>query len=114
MQAFFTQESYDCIDDEGKLKLPLEDSVVQALFGWLQLNTDLPKSNFNRITYGGAEEEKVEEGVEIEEQIDPRGSGEGTQAAPISFFDNSDEMVTISYSCMQGYKSALVYFYSGG
>jgi len=77
------------IDEEngGQMILPLDSDIVEQIFGWLSTNTDLPK-RARRI---------VEEDDDDDDQN-------------VDIFANNK--ITISVSCMQSYKSALLWWYT--
>ncbi len=72
--------------------------IIQELFGWLSKNTNLPASN-RRIQRNAPAEE-------CEDEVD---NNNDTEANDDMFADNRQ---TISSSCMQGYKSALLWWYA--
>ena len=73
-----------------EIRLPLPDDVIMDFFAWLSINTDLPKKR-RRVTHNDND-------IEVDD-------------------DDEDEDIlasnkqTISLSCMQGYKSALIWYY---
>jgi hypothetical protein len=84
-----------CLDENGDIKVPLPNEVIQKLFGWLSTNTDLPKKSYKH-------KRKIEEENESDDEDD--------NSDIVDIF--AERMVTISESCMQGYKSALLWLYA--
>ena len=82
------------INSTSEIKLPLNLEILKVLFGWLSTNTDLPKKK----------KKKSEE-----DSDDDSDSESDNDDGETCFADNE---ITISHSCMQGYKSALVWYYS--
>ena len=81
------------LEGNNDIIVPLAHEVVKSLFGWLSKNTDLPKKKRN-------EEEHDDEENDDTDAVDDAGED--------AFANNR---ATISHSCMQGYKSALVWYY---
>ena len=85
------------VNNENNLIVPLPNAVIVKIFGWLSTNTDLPKKK-GRIAVVPDDDGSDADEAEGED---------GNQ--PIDVF--AQKKVTISHSCMQGYKSALSWFY---
>ena len=81
------------LDGNNDIITPMVDEVVKSLFGWLSKNTDLPRKKRS-----DEDQDEDEDGVHA---ID------GEEAD--TFAKNR---ATISHSCMQGYKSAIVWYYA--
>ena len=81
-------------NERNDLICPLPADVVKALFGWLSTNTDLPKKKGGIRRNNQSEDDEEEEDDEDSDVDD-------------TAFGRND--VTISFSCMQGYKSALLW-----
>ena len=73
-------------DTEENLIQPLSTNALESLFGWLSTNTALPKGVPSNI----------DEAAVIDDEIEAE------------FAENS---ITVSVSCMQGYQSALKWYY---
>lgn len=91
-----SQEEYSVHLDGDKIVVPLPEAVVRNLFGWLSVNTDLPKK---RKKKGASAEESDSDS---EDDAEP----------PTQDDIFADKKATISASCMQGYKSALSWLYA--
>jgi hypothetical protein len=87
--------SNELVDDE--ISVPLTDDAVKSLFGWLSVNTDLPRKRKRNEAIGDDDEEEDDSTVDNPEE----------QGASIFAYDK----ITISESCMGGYKSALLWYY---
>ena len=84
------------IQEDGTILVPLSSECVKDLFGWLSINTDLPKKNRrSQLTEAGDESDSANE-EDVGEDVDV-------------FAVNK---VTMSHACMQGYKSALGWYYA--
>ena len=97
---------------------------IKQLFGWLSVNTDLPKKRHRRrrqeVEEDGDDDndgdDNDDDGGGDDDDDDGDDDGEhGTRL--INRRNNSDNVfamnsITISHSCMQGYKSALVWWYT--
>ena len=85
------------VNANNELVIPLPDAVIKKIFGWLSTNTDLPKKRGALVVRDDnvIADDNGNDGVEINEAVDV-------------FARNK---VTISPSCMQGYKSALQWYY---
>lgn len=85
------------VDAQNNLIVPLPDAVIVKIFGWLSTNTDLPKKKGRVVVIqdGNAFDADEGEGAEDNE--------------PLDVF--AQKKVTISHLCMQGYKSALSWYY---
>ena len=129
----------------NEIRIPLSDAVIKQLFGYLSINTDLPKKK-RGVRRRLREDEHVEQNVQVEQdgqvnvQVEQDGQVEhdeedeeeeednddidestnhDTTSSSISLVNNSVEEgtvfatneITISHSCMQGYKSALGWYY---
>ena len=79
------------VDENNEICLPLENEVIQELFGWLSRNTDIPTRKRQNVDEDGVEEEDE---AEEDEDIFARRA------------------ITISPSTMQGYKSTLKWYYA--
>jgi hypothetical protein len=90
----------DLIDSNNNIIIPLSSEVVKSLFGWLSKNTDLPKKWKRRGQARNDNNGIDNDDVSDEEDVD--------QAVGDAFAINR---ASISYSCMQGYKSALAWYY---
>lgn len=92
-----SQPGYSVHVHGDKILVPLPEEVVRNLFGWLSVNTDLPKKK------------KKKNGAHVEES-DSDSDDEPDPPAQDDIF--ADKKATISASCMQGYKSALSWLYA--
>ena len=102
------------LDSDGNIIPPLPAEVIKDLFGWLSINTNLPykqkgktkssKSNEDVSEIESEDDEEKEAEEEVEEQDEEKRKEKQTIFA--------ENKVTISHSCMQGYKSALVWYYA--
>lgn len=125
----------DCIGHDGKIVLPLSLPVVVAIFGWLSINTDLPRAKkgekqLRKQVTGGrqlmpdTEDESDEDDDEDEDMTNVEGvigilrHARGSDStAPVAaeegmnMFEFADDQRTISASCMGGYKSAIKWYY---
>jgi len=70
--------------------------VVRELFGWLSLNTDIPKKRGSFVECWSDDEEGSE-------------NNEDGDVESIDIFAKNQK--TVSHSTMQGYKSALIWLY---
>ena len=123
----------------NEIRIPLSDAIIKQLFGYLSMNTDLPKKKrgIRRLREDEHVEQNVQVNVQVEqdEQIEhddddddeeeednndiDESANHDTTSSSISFVNNSVEEgtvfatneITISHSCMQGYKSALGWYY---
>ena len=95
-----TKEEYRLhLTEDEDFNLPLPEDGVKEFFGWLSTNSELPKRKLGSST--------TTEVITIPEE----SSATDIAAEPVedTFAENE---VTISHSCMAGYKSALVWLYS--
>jgi hypothetical protein len=83
------------VEDNG-IVVPLSSDCVKDLFGWLSTNTDLPKKN------------KRSQSIEEDNESD-HGNDEAIDEHGDVFAVNK---ITMSHACMQGYKSALGWYYA--
>jgi hypothetical protein len=83
----------DLLEGNNDIVVPLAHEVVKSLFGWLSKNTDLPKKKRNEEEHDGEENDDAD----------------ADDVAGEDAFANN--RATISHSCMQGYKSALAWYY---
>lgn len=81
------------VDANNQLVVPLPSTVIKKIFGWLSTNTDLPKKR----------------GAYIRQEVDDLDDIDANEDVNVDVFANNK--VTISHSCMQGYKSALQWYY---
>lgn len=107
---------------DGELVLPLSLEIIKNVFEWLATDTDLPKRGRSKkkapapereveitssILLGRDEVDSDDEGFEdtydMEADVDEE---------ILSVLEASKKSITISTSCMQGYKSALKHEYS--
>ena len=117
----FMEKNYpDFVElDEGRIKqfrLPLSFESIKALFSKLTIDTDLPRSSKKRKK---EEAERIEELGRIRAAIIARGGDEDDiperLLRPLIRQDdsvNKENSVTIAKSCLGGYKSALLTYYS--
>ena len=87
--------SDELVDGEDELKIPLPFAAVRSLFGRLATDTKLPKQS---------REERTRAVAAIERLIDENGEDNED-------INDAQNSVTISKSCIQGYKSALKSYY---
>jgi len=87
------EDRHALLDGNNDIVTPMEDEVMKSLFGWLSKNTDLPRKKRN-------DEDQDEDEDEVH----------GIDGEEADAFANN--RATISHSCMQGYKSALVWHYA--
>ena len=101
LKVFFMEEEsrQQFLGDDNSIRIPLPAGIVKELFGWISKNTDLPKK---RQKVGKERARPEEENEGDEDETTPFMSGD-------DFF--AESKVTVSVSCMQGYKSALKAFY---
>jgi len=83
----------DLLEGNNDIVVPLAHEVVKSLFDWLSKNTDLPKKKRNEEEHDGEENDDAD----------------ADDVAGEDAFANN--RATISHSCMQGYKSALAWYY---
>jgi hypothetical protein len=110
MKIFLHKEKlYHCMDSSGEISVPLPDQIIKQLFGWLSTNTDLPKKNNKRKRNNN----NNNEGTIVDDDDDDDEDFENIN--DIERENNNDifadRKVTISESCMQGYKSAIMWLY---
>ena len=88
----------ELIDAENDIVVPLDFDLIQELFGWLSRNTDIPGRRRRRrlVDVNHDDDDNDEDREEVENE------GEDVFAR---------RNVTISASTMQGYKSALKWYY---
>ena len=81
--------------------MPLTKNVIDELFGWLSSNTSLPKRRGRQHVNGIDDEEEPDDGYEEPDEV-----------IDLTIDDVfSERKITISASCMQGYKLALLWWY---
>ena len=96
LQKFLSskEESHRYLSANGDIILPLPVEIFKEFFGWLSINAELPRSqraqNRREVTH-------LDEGVQ--EDSSTRQDLYGR------------DIITISFSCMQGYRSALLWLY---
>jgi hypothetical protein len=81
------------LNESNEIVVPLSREVIVDMFGWLSNNTDLPKRNRRNLQSLNSD------------SILSGNFDNGTDSLQTS------SNVTISVSCMQGYKSALIWYY---
>ena len=99
-------------DGDGNISLPLSTLMIQDIFGWLSTNTDLPKRNRrmnNRLGQQRREQTTNENNEHSDSDAEPESTTTNTAVANDLF---ASAEVTVSASCMQGYKSALIWWYA--
>ena len=116
LKIYLATKSDDSLFDlDGNIALPLPTLLIHDIFGWLSTNTDLPKRN-RRSTRRINQPNERQLGNENNELSDSDSeheavAEEGTNnAGAVDLFASSE--VTVSASCMQGYKSALIWWYA--
>jgi hypothetical protein len=98
-----------------ELKLPLSFASIEALFAKLMIDTDLPRDSRKRKQL---EANRREELMRVREAALARGLGEDDEDVPdIPAIEedmtiNKANSITVSKSCLGGYKSALKLYYS--
>jgi hypothetical protein len=114
---FLSDPKYSsCLVNED-IVVPIEESFLKELFGWLSTNTDIPKKNRRQRnihrTDNLSEGESESEGENEAPTSSPQS---GNDVMDVDTFDTTDVFatseVTMSYPCMQGYKSAISWLYS--
>jgi len=103
MKIYLNNEQYfECFDNSGNILVPLPEEVIKQLFGWLSTNTDLPKKGKKRnYDWEAVENDDDEDEDEIANDIVRENNND--------IF--AERKITISESCMQGYKSAIMWLY---
>lgn len=99
IKLFLVHCNYGMWIENGEIRLPLPFNIIQELFGWLSKNTDLPSSN-----------RKVQRNDPNENEESDNDEDNNAAAEVVDLF--ADNQQTISASCMQGYKSALLWWYA--
>ena len=94
------------IGERNEIIVPLPDAVLKQLFGWLSVNTDLPKKSRRKKAVAAAVAAALAD-LDSDSESD---SDDDVPAQPVDIF--AERIATISASCMQGYKSALGWFYT--
>ena len=94
LQKFLSskEESNRYLTASGDIILPLPAEIIKEFFGWLSINAELPKNQRNQ---------NRREIVHLDVEEDPTTSQD--------MFGR--DLITISFSCMQGYRSALLWLY---
>lgn len=87
----------DLIDADNRIVIPLDIELIKELFGWLSRNTDIPGRRRHRRVDRNEDYNDVDENAIGAENVEE------------DLF--SRRTVTISASTMQGYKSALKWYY---
>ena len=101
------------IDQNNEIIVPLSSGVVEDLFSWLSTNTNLPKKRTRRRTINindgdvDDDDQIIGDDDDVEED-DENNINNNADIDESIFAENS---ITISSSCMQGYKSALIWLY---
>lgn len=93
-----THRHETCVDNNGNIMVPLALNVLEDLFGWLSTNTDLPKRRGRQIHL-----------IPIAEPHDDEMETNDHGVAVDDIFASGK--ATMSSSCMQGYKSAMLWLY---
>lgn len=103
IKVFLLSNGYqEYVTNDGQVNIPLSDDIIQRLFGWLSVNTDLPKkARRQRVT-------EVDSDSDDEDEEEEDGDDDEVEETPDIF---AERQITISPSCMQGYKSALIWLY---
>ena len=116
LKIYLATKSDDSLFDlDGNIALPLPTLLIHDIFGWLSTNTDLPKRNRSstrRINQPnerqlGNENNELSDSDSEHEAVAEEGTN---NAGAVDLFASSE--VTVSASCMQGYKSALIWWYA--
>jgi hypothetical protein len=111
-----TKNDSALFDSDSNISLPLSTLLIQDIFGWLSTNTNLPKRN--RRSNRMIQPNQPQPATQINEHSDSDGEPESiandnvntNNAVAIDIFASGE--VTVSASCMQGYKSALIWWYA--
>lgn len=82
----------DALDNNNEIRLPVSSELLKEIFGWLSVDQDIPKQ---RRVHAENDIEEIEEENEIEE---------------VDIF--AESKITMSTATMQGYKSALLWYYT--
>ena len=96
------------IDQNNQIILPLPSAVVEDLFSWLNTNTDLPKKRPRRRNIND-EDDHIIDDDDVYDDEDENNNNTNNNVPDESIF--AENSITISSSCMQGYKSALIWLY---
>jgi hypothetical protein len=118
------------IGESGDLVVPLCEEDIKRVFSWLSTDRDLPKRRKVRSSTAASSSSSVDVpilavdnviGVDNEPNLDEEYEDEDededelnttqVDADPNAVFEGSRSQATISSSCMQGYKSALLWYY---
>ena len=98
--------------------VPLPRNIIEDLFGWLSRNTDLPRMRGGNNNNNGNDIESDAEIPDLlidEEEVDEEEGGYGNDVGiggdEVTDDVFNDTKITVSASCMSGYKSALLWYY---
>jgi hypothetical protein len=122
--SFEQETGVSYLSEDNEIILPLPFEVVKELFGWLSTNTNLPKRRrgwspkqdqfvtpHKNATYKNNDDDLSEnENESSDDEHDDDDDEPINEVEPVDIF--SENKATVSHSCMQGYKSALKWFYS--
>jgi hypothetical protein len=101
IKIFLLEKYPEVVDNQNEIIVPMSEDVTMKLFGWLSSNKELAKKGRSRAQL------QVEVDVEIEND-NLSDSSEDSDGEVDIFAERS---VTIASNTMQGYKSALVWYY---
>jgi hypothetical protein len=94
-----SRDYHQFITENNSFEVPLPDQVVKELFGWLSVNTDIPKKNRRSV-------------INLTHDADEASDNDSNEEEEVDQGDEfASKKVTMSPSCMQGYKSALKNYY---
>jgi len=103
-----TKEEYRtyALNDED-IRIPLPDDALKEFFGWLSTNAELPKKRLSAKNSSTADEEHTTPENEVNEFMGSQSQLENLDdlVEEDTFAENA---ITISHSCMAGYKSAVL------
>lgn len=97
-----------CFDANGNFVIPFSMAVVQEIFAWLSTDDSLTFRGRRRNNIVESTTDPVGNAEEDDEDDDGDGNVDGDSG---NLFDESIHKATISVSCMQGYKSAIGWYY---
>jgi hypothetical protein len=97
IKIFLLEKCPEMLDAHNDIVLPMSEEITMKLFGWLSSNTDLAKKGRRRTE------------VEIEDENDNESDISEDSGDEVDIF--AERSVTIASNTMQGYKSALIWYY---
>jgi hypothetical protein len=106
----------DQVDINNNIIVPLSKELANAIFGWLSTNTDIPKKGRKTRKAVQDIEANEDDDADVEEDDEEEYHDETEEEVLPLVPDEDDDVfalkkITMSSSCMQGYKSALLWLY---